>query len=363
VETVVNIMFKNCFAGKRVLITGATGFKGSWLTLWLQALGAEVTGYSLEPDTTPSHWSLLELQVDHVNADVRDEKMLSSVIERVSPHLIFHLAAQPLVRASYNEPVQTWATNVMGTVNLLNASRGLSSLLGIVVITTDKVYDNPENGAPFNENEPLGAYDPYSSSKAACELVVESFRKSFFTDGAPIVASCRAGNVIGGGDWAKDRLIPDIVKSTINGSPLDIRYPKAVRPWQHVLDSLSGYLCLAQKMVEDDKSVQGAWNFGPRLQDNYSVEDILTTMKSFWPELTWNIQQGKPLHEATLLRLNCEKAQSQLYWQPVWDFSDTARYTALWYQNYYANGHVSSKEQLKQYQQDAHRKGVVWACS
>lgn len=356
-------MFKDCFAGKRVLITGNTGFKGSWLTLWLQALGAEVTGYSLDPDTTPSHWELLELQVNHVSADVRNEQMLRSVIERTSPHLIFHLAAQPLVRASYSDPADTWATNVMGTVNLLNASRNVNSLLGIVVITTDKVYENPENGLPFSENESLGAGDPYSSSKAACELVVESFSKSFFNDHAPIIASCRAGNVIGGGDWAKDRLIPDIVKSMISGAPLDIRYLQAVRPWQHVLDSLSGYLCLAQKMVEGDQSAQGAWNFGPRLEDNYSVEDILTTMRSFWPELTWTMSQSKPMHEATLLRLDCGKAQSQLRWQPVWNFSDTARHTAVWYQNYYTNGHVSSVEQLKQYQEDAYQKGVVWACS
>ncbi|WP_203565309.1 CDP-glucose 4,6-dehydratase [Alteromonas profundi] len=356
-------MFKNCFAGKRVLVTGSTGFKGSWLTLWLQALGAEVTGYSLDPDTKPSHWELLELQVDHVSADVRNDQMLRSVIEKTSPHLIFHLAAQPLVRASYSDPVQTWSTNVMGTVNLLNACRGVSSLLGIVVITTDKVYDNPENGVPFSEREPLGAGDPYSSSKAACELVVESFSRGFFTGNTPIIASCRAGNVIGGGDWAKDRLIPDIVKSMIIGTRLDIRYPRAVRPWQHVLDSLSGYLCLAQRMVEGDKTVQGAWNFGPRLVDNYSVENMLTAMRTFWPELTWNRSQSKALHEATLLRLNCEKAQSQLHWQPVWDFSNTARQTAVWYQNYYANGHVSSFEQLKQYQQDAHEKGVFWACN
>lgn len=362
-EKMVSNMFKNCFAGKRILITGNTGFKGSWLTLWLQTLGAEVTGYALDPDTLPSHWDLLELDVNHVSADVRNEQMLRSVIEKTSPHLIFHLAAQPLVRASYNNPAYTWETNVMGTVNLLNASRDISSLLGIVVITTDKVYSNPETGVPFKENEPLGAGDPYSSSKAACELVIESFSKSFFADEAPIIASCRAGNVIGGGDWATDRLIPDIVKSMVNGSPLDIRYPQAVRPWQHVLDSLSGYLCLAQKMIEGDKRACDAWNFGPHIQDNFSVENILTTMKSFWPELVWNVSQNNPLHEAKLLRLDCEKAKSQLQWQPVWNFNDTARHTALWYQSFYANGYVSSEEQLKQYQQDALDKGVIWACS
>ena len=362
-EKMVSYMFNNCFAGKRVLITGNTGFKGSWLTLWLQSLGAEVIGYALDPETTPSHWNLLELDASHISADVRNEQMLRRVIENTSPHLIFHLAAQPLVRASYKEPIYTWATNVMGTANLLNASRDVNSLLGIVIITTDKIYSNPETGVPFKENEPIGAGDPYSSSKAACELVVESFSKSFFADKSPSIASCRAGNVIGGGDWATDRLIPDIVKSMVKGYPLEIRYPKAVRPWQHVLDSLSGYLCLAQKMVEGDKRACGAWNFGPHIQDNFSVESILTTMKLFWPELMWNVSQSEPLHEATLLRLDCEKAKSQLQWQPVWDFGDTARHTAVWYQNYYASGYVSSKEQLEQYQQDAHEKGVVWACS
>lgn len=359
----VSMMFKHSFAGKRVLVTGNTGFKGSWLSLWLQQLGADVTGYSLDPDTSPSHWDLLGLQSSHISADIRDERALRNVIERTSPHLIFHLAAQPLVRASYHTPSDTWATNVMGTVNLLNASRDIDSLLGIVVVTTDKVYENPENGLPFNEQDPLGFGDPYSTSKAACELVVQSFRKSFFNDRGPIIASARAGNVIGGGDWASDRLIPDIVKSSINGDRLDIRYPHAVRPWQHVLDSLSGYLCLAQKIIEGDKSMQGAWNFGPSIEDNYSVEDILTIMKSFWPELVWNVVGEKPLHEATLLRLDCRKAQSQLEWQPIWDFNDTARYTAMWYQDFYANGDVASIKQLELYQKDAYRKGVAWACS
>lgn len=355
-------MFRNRFAGKRVLVTGHSGFKGSWLSLWLQQLGAEVIGFALEPDTNPSHWDLLRLSCSHSFADIRDENALVSFIKGVSPDLVFHLAAQPLVRASYENPTDTWSANVMGTINLLNACRDIDGLAGIIVVTTDKVYENLELGLPFKEGDALGGNDPYSASKAACELVVQSFRKSFFKSNKTLIASVRAGNVIGGGDWAKDRLIPDIVLASNSEKPVKIRYPSAVRPWQHVLDSLSGYLCLAQTMLEGDSNVEGAWNFGPDSDQNYSVKDMLSVMTKYWPDLRWLVEQEEERHEALLLKLNCNKARESLNWRPVWQFEETVMHTALWYQHYYKHEEVLSVQQLKQYQEDAKSRGVFWAC-
>ena len=358
----VSKVFQNCFWGKRVLITGNTGFKGSWLALWLQQLGAEVIGYALEPDTTPSHWELLNLNCRHYVDDIRNAASIERVVKEIKPDVIFHLAAQPLVRLSYEQPVVTWTTNVVGTVNLLNASRNIENLAGIVVVTTDKVYENPEHGIPFQEDEELGGSDPYSASKAACELVVQSFRKSFFNGQRTMVATARAGNVIGGGDWAKDRLIPDVVIASSNGEPVKIRYPNSIRPWQHVLDSLSGYLCLAQRMIAGDTSVEGAWNFGPDIAQQNSVSDVLIKMNALWPELVWDIEKEMQPHEAVLLQLNCEKARKHLNWSPIWLFDETAEKTASWYQRFYSNNEVITSEQIEQYQNDARKRGAYWAC-
>ena len=362
-EIMVNWMFGGCFHNKKVLVTGNTGFKGSWLTLWLKHLGADVTGYSLAPDTHPSHWETLHLDCASYTADIRDVQKLESVFKEVSPDIVFHLAAQPLVRLSYQEPLDTWSTNVLGTANVLNACRGLSNLTGVVVVTTDKVYENTEHGLPFSEEQRLGGADPYSASKAACELVVQSFRKSFFQSDGPLVASVRAGNVIGGGDWARDRLIPDIVKASNDQSPLKVRYPDAVRPWQHVLDSISGYLCLGQSMLSRDTVCEGAWNFGPNTEQIVSVGEMLKAMKVHWPELKWEVQENASLPESKLLRLNSDKAKRKLGWQPIWELSKTVEHTAKWYQQFYASNTLASKEQLIEYCDDAIVKGVHWACN
>ena len=362
-EIMVNWMFGGCFHNKKVLVTGNTGFKGSWLTLWLKHLGADVTGYSLEPDTHPSHWETLHLDCASFNADIRDAQKLESVFKEVSPDIVFHLAAQPLVRLSYQEPLDTWSTNVLGTANVLNACRGISNLTGVVVVTTDKVYENTEHGLPFSEEQRLGGADPYSASKAACELVVQSFRKSFFQNHGPLVASVRAGNVIGGGDWARDRLIPDIVKASNDQSPLKVRYPDAVRPWQHVLDAISGYLCLGQNILSRDTVSEGAWNFGPNTEQIVSVGEMLKAMNVHWPELKWEVQENASLPEAKLLRLNSDKAKRILGWQPIWELSKTVEHTAKWYQQFYASNTLASKEQLIEYCDDAIAKGVHWACN
>ncbi|MAI66134.1 MAG: CDP-glucose 4,6-dehydratase [Alteromonas sp.] len=362
-EIMVNWMFGGCFHNKKVLVTGNTGFKGSWLTLWLKHLGADVTGYSLAPDTHPSHWETLHLDCASYTADIRDAQKLESVFKEVSPDIVFHLAAQPLVRLSYQEPLDTWSTNVLGTANVLNACRGLSNLTGVVVVTTDKVYENTEHGLPFSEEQRLGGADPYSASKAACELVVQSFRKSFFQSDGPLVASVRAGNVIGGGDWARDRLIPDIVKASNDQSPLKVRYPDAVRPWQHVLDSISGYLCLGQSMLSRDTVCEGAWNFGPNTEQIVSVGEMLKAMNVYWPELKWEVQENASLPESKLLRLNSDKAKRKLGWQPIWELSKTVEHTAKWYQQFYASNTLASKEQLIEYCDDAIVKGVHWTCN
>lgn len=355
-------MFGGCFLDKRIIITGNTGFKGSWLSLWLRSLGANVIGYSLAPDTEPSHWNELSLDCSYHSADVRDTTKLNRVFKEISPDLVFHLAAQPLVRLSYEQPLETWSTNVIGTANVLNACRDIENLSGVVVVTTDKVYENSEHGLPFSEHEKLGGGDPYSASKAACELVVQSFKKSFFNTSGPLIASVRAGNVIGGGDWAKDRLVPDIVKASVKNTPLTIRYPDAVRPWQHVLDSLSGYLCIAQKMLSRDRVCEGAWNIGPDIEQVVSVKEILSLMQSYWPDLKWDNSKAEVLPEAKLLRLNSDKAKEYLGWQPIWGLNQTVEHTASWYKQFYSLNKVISREQLNQYHNDAVLKGVNWAC-
>lgn len=364
-ESLVRRNFNGIFSGKRVLLTGHTGFKGSWMTQWLTLMGAEVYGLSLAPETTPAHWDLLQIPEEKGQFQIGDVGQYEKVhhrVQAVKPELVIHLAAQPLVRQSYLEPVYNWQTNVMGTVHLLEACRNQSSVKAIVVATTDKVYENPESGVAFNEQSPLGGHDPYSASKAACELVVQSYSSSFFNSAeAPLISTARAGNVIGGGDWAADRLIPDVVRASQSGLPLKLRYPSAVRPWQHVLDSLSGYLMLAAALLKGDRTFNGSWNFGPPESDCLTVCGILQLMQHHWPQLQWLINESPQWHEAGLLRLNTQKAQAYLGWLPVWDVEEAAANTALWYKAFYQRDEVLTVSQLADYVRCAQKKGLIWA--
>lgn len=324
------------FSGRSVFLTGHTGFKGSWLALWLTRLGARVSGYALAPCTTPSLFALAGIESAlsrHVIADIRDAAALTSAMQAAAPEVVFHLAAQPLVRLSYREPATTWATNVMGTVNLLEAVRTCPNVKAVVVVTTDKCYENREWLWGYRENDPLGGNDPYSASKAGAELVVQSYRRSFFSGCGPLLASARAGNVIGGGDWSEDRLIPDAARAVANRQPLLIRHPSATRPWQHVLESLHGYLQLASRLLAGDASFAAPFNFGPDAADNLSVIEVLTRLQAHWPELVWQMDSHAAAapHEAGFLYLDSSKARRLLDWAPVWNLAGGLEKTAQWY--------------------------------
>ncbi|KDP86759.1 CDP-glucose 4,6-dehydratase [Cupriavidus sp. SK-3] len=342
--------FGNVYSGRRVLLTGHTGFKGSWLAQWLSALGAEITGYALSPTSTTSHWQLLDLPVTDLRCDVRDQPALDAALRQSQAEIVFHLAAQPLVRRSYRDPLESWSTNVMGTANVLEACRRHTCVRAVVVVTTDKVYANQEWPWGYRENDRLGGFDPYSASKAAAELVAASYRQAFFVHGgAPLVATARAGNVIGGGDWSEDRLIPDLVRAISSGQALEIRSPHATRPWQHVLDCLAGYLVLGQRLLEGDKSCATAWNFGPAAQDNRTVESVLELMKRHWPELAWKVSGLQQAHEATLLYLDSSQARARLGWQPVWSLEQALEATAAWYRESPASAALATRQQISGY--------------
>lgn len=342
--------FSDIYRNRRVLLTGHTGFKGSWLSLWLKMLDADVTGIALAPETAPSHWDLLALDMPGRLLDIRDISALRKAMEAAQPEIIFHLAAQSLVRRSYNDPLLTWGTNVMGTANLLDICRDLPGIKAIVAITSDKCYENREQTRGYREDDTLGGHDPYSASKAAAELVASSYRHAFYSgDGAPLLATARAGNVVGGGDWSEDRLIPDLVRAVTAGKILEIRYPHATRPWQHVLESLSGYLLLGRRLLEGRREFAGAWNFGPDHQGNLTVTQVLNELREYWPELTWKTAGTTQPHEAGLLYLDASKARSLLGWKPVLDFRQTMRMTADWYREYLATGTAISRQQLQEY--------------
>ncbi|BEU22371.1 CDP-glucose 4,6-dehydratase [Paraburkholderia sp. 22B1P] len=357
---VVNL-FSGSYLNRRVLLTGHTGFKGSWLALWLSRLGAHVTGASLAPATTPNHWDLLGLgAVDH-RIDIRDPDAVARVVAEAQPEIVFHLAAQPLVRRSYAAPIETWATNVMGTCHVLEACRATSTVKAIVAVTTDKCYQNNEWVWGYRETDRLGGHDPYSASKAATELAVASYRASLMSrPGAPLVATARAGNVIGGGDWSEDRLIPDLVRATGNGTSLEIRSPHATRPWQHVLESLSGYLLLGERLLTGQNAFAEAWNFGPDSHGNRSVSDVLGRIAESWPEIRWHMTTQSHPHEARLLSLDSTKAHTLLGWQPVWGIDDALRHTSEWYRTWLASGEIVSSRQLDQYIEDAAVVGTSW---
>ena len=342
--------------GKKVFVTGHTGFKGSWLCLWLKQLGAKVVGYALEPTTSPSLFQEAEVEkgMTSVIGDIRDHDKLRKTMAQAKPDIVIHMAAQALVRYSYDHPAETYEVNVMGTVNLLEAVRACESVRAALVVTSDKCYENRERDRGYTEDEPMGGHDPYSSSKGCAELVVSAYRNSFFNvKSSAAIASARAGNVIGGGDWAEDRLIPDIIRAFNNKESALIRNPNAIRPWQHVLEALSGYLVLIEKIFSNGDKFSEGWNFGPDEDDAKPVSWIADTLATRWGNASWSSEQSeKAPHEAFTLRLDCTKAKSKLQWKPALKLDITLDWIVDWYRSYYNGGDVIalSNNQIKEYQ-------------
>jgi CDP-glucose 4,6-dehydratase len=344
--------------GKKVFITGHTGFKGSWLSLWLQDMGAVVKGYALDPNTNPNLFTQAKVaqNMDSEIGDITDLNHISDSMKIFNPEVLIHMAAQPLVRLSYQEPVLTYTTNVMGTVNVLEAARKCSNLKSIVSVTTDKCYENKEWSWGYRENEPMGGHDPYSSSKGCAELVTAAYRKSFFNDeNSAFLASARAGNVIGGGDWSDDRLIPDILKAFEKNEPVIVRNPMSTRPWQHVLEPLSGYLVLAQYLFEEGSNVAEGWNFGPKDEDCKPVSWILDRMVTKWGNrASWELDKNNNPHEAGYLKLDCSKAAMRLNWSPKWNLEYTLESIINWHQHYIAQKNIQEQclLEIAKYQKD-----------
>ncbi len=368
-DSVDSPRFAGAFASRRVLVTGHTGFKGSWLCRWLLELGADVIGYALEPPTDPSLFLELGLksEMSHVVADVRDLERLTAEMAAARPEFVFHLAAQPLVRLSYERPVETYATNVMGTVHMLEAVRATPSVGVVVNVTSDKCYENRETGQAYAEGDPMGGHDPYSSSKGCSELVTSAYRRSFFGEGSHVaIATARAGNVIGGGDWAADRIVPDCVRSLTAGQPIIVRNPDAVRPWQHVLEPLSGYLMLAARASAGGHDWDGPWNFGPEPGEAWPVRAIVDEIVAAWGEGSWKtLDDGRSQpHEAKLLNLDIAKAERELGWRPVYDVRRAIRATASWYAARHEDPSsvpARTASDIAEYARAAGDAGVPWA--
>ena len=360
--------FRGAFAEKRVLVTGHTGFKGSWLSLWLMHLGAKVSGYSLDIPTKPSNFELLGLErrMSHYVGDIRDHARLAAVIDEVKPDIVFHLAAQALVRRSYADPVTTFATNVMGMVNVMDCLRTREWIRAAVLITSDKAYRNVEWPWGYRETDVLAGYDPYSGSKSCADLAAQSFYHSFMRTSPTRVAITRAGNVIGGGDWADDRIVPDCVRAWSRGEKVAVRSPRATRPWQHVLEPLSGYLWLAAELLANKPHLTGeAFNFGPDAHVNETVAELLDAMASCWPGVAWEITSGfeQAGHEANLLKLSCDKALQFLKWRAVLQFAETVELTVDWYRSWH-EGRVDmaafTERQIDRYCELASARALVW---
>lgn len=360
--------FGRIFLGKSVFVTGHTGFKGAWLAEWLLQLGARVTGYGLPPPTNPALFDQLRLAsriARHVVADIRDSVRLAETLGASRPDFVFHLAAQPLVRESYRSPVETYSTNVIGTLHLLEALRRVDHPCAAVLVTTDKVYDNHAGQRAYTEHDRLGGHDPYSSSKAAMEIATCSWRRSFFEAHPVKIATARAGNVVGGGDWAADRIVPDCIRALQRGAPISVRHPAAVRPWQHVLEPLAGYLWLAARLAatKTDPRLLSAFNFGPADDSSRTVRDVVEALLREWPGVWVDASTPGSVHEASLLRLDIAKAREVLGWYPTWGFAETIRETARWYRAASASpgaAPVLTREQIDSYSALAGARCLPW---
>tara|TARA_B100000886_G_scaffold335267_1_gene292076 strand:+ start:4416 stop:5516 length:1101 start_codon:yes stop_codon:yes gene_type:complete len=363
--------FSNVFQNKSVIITGHTGFKGSWLLAWLKSLGAKITGISFDIPTIPSHYAYGNMKNNIVDykIDIREKSKLKDAIQSANPDFIFHLAAQPIVKKSYESPYETWSTNLMGSLNILDSVRDFKKRCNVIMITSDKCYDNVEWSWGYRENDILGGPDPYSASKGATELMIKSYVKSYFSgvDNLVHIASARAGNVIGGGDWAENRIIPDCIKSWSKNLPVNLRNPNSTRPWQHVLEPLSGYLLLASNLNKNSSFHGEAYNFGPESHQNFSVRELVESMSKHWKKVKWNdISNNQKIeaYESNLLKLNCDKALHHMNWRPVLDFKSTVKMTAIWYKSFYEediNNNQTTIKQISDYTQKAKQKGLVWA--
>ncbi|MBD3393328.1 MAG: CDP-glucose 4,6-dehydratase [Chitinivibrionales bacterium] len=364
----MNQPFSGTYQDRPVFLTGHTGFKGSWLSVWLSRLGAKVTGYARAPSTKPNHFDAVKPDMTSVIGDLLDLELLSRSMREARPEIVFHLAAQPLVRDSYEDPIETYNSNVMGTLHVCEAARRCQSVRAVVCITTDKVYENLEREQAYRETDRLGGHDPYSSSKACAEILIAAYRRSYWPPGGygkahqVLIASARGGNVVGGGDWSKDRLIPDIMKATAAGNNTVIRNPSSVRPWQHVLDCLSGYLLLGKHLLAGDTRAADGFNFGPPATDNLTVGDVCTAVKQCWPaaEFEFPSLKNQP-HEAGLLRLDCSKAHDLLGWEAVWNADEAIRRTVDWYRGYHEASLLRTGEDIGDYEKDARQKEAVWA--
>lgn len=351
-------MFKDFYKGKKVLVTGHTGFKGTWLTLWLKSLGANVCGYSLAPNTSPSMFEELKVSegIKSVIGNILDQDLLNRTFEEFKPEIVFHLAAQPIVRLSYKEPVSTYETNVIGSLKVLEAARKCGTVKAFVNVTTDKVYENNESGRNFEETDPFGGYDPYSSSKGCVEIMSASYRNSFLQDdNSYAMATARAGNVIGGGDWALDRLVPDCVRSINKDIKIEIRNPVAVRPWQHVLEPLSGYMLLAEKLYTEGKKYAEGFNFGPREDSVLTVANVSQKITEYYGKGEVVIHKTDNLHEAKLLMLSIKKSKQVLNWEPVLSADEAIKNTVLWYKKFYSGENMQdfTLEQINNFQEKA----------
>jgi len=360
-------LFGGVYEGKKVLVTGHTGFKGSWLCYWLKAMGAEVCGYAQDPPTKKNHINLLNLDIKDVRGDIRDLDLLNKTFSEFKPDIVFHMAAQAIVLESYDNPDNTFETNVMGSLRVYEASRKCDSVKSIVTITTDKVYENNEWVWGYRETDRLGGKDPYSASKAAMEIMTRSYIYSFFnpekfgTDHDVLVGTTRAGNVIGGGDWAEYRLIPDIVKASLRDEPVSIRSPYSTRPWQHVLEPLSGYLLLGQNLIERKKEYAQEYNFGPSVTEDITVEEVVVTLKKYWDAIEYKIERPKDArHEHNLLKLDCTKAFRELSWKPTWDAKDALKNSIIWYKEHYTNDDLNTATDIKNYIEAAKKKDLIW---
>ncbi|OUU30385.1 MAG: CDP-glucose 4,6-dehydratase [Candidatus Endolissoclinum sp. TMED37] len=357
-------MFRNIFKNKKVIVTGHTGFKGSWLSLWLNNLGANVIGISNDIPTRPSFYKALNLnkKIKDYKVDVTDLKKINKIIISNKPDFIFHLAAQSLVSLSYKIPINTFNTNSIGTLNILESLRNLKHKCVAIFITSDKCYQNVEWDWGYRENDRLGGKDPYSSSKAIAELMIYSYHNSLFKKNI-LISSCRAGNVIGGGDWAKDRLVPDCIRSFSKKRKVVLRNPKSTRPWQHVLEPLSGYLNIAMELYKNDKLNGESFNFGPNTNNDYSVLEVVEQISKLWDNSIWKVEKNNKFFESKLLKLNCDKALYNLDWKPSLEFEQTIKYTVDWYKNYYfdiKNIENFTYDQIDSYQKIAFQKKIKW---